>query len=150
MTEPIKLPEALRLADVPICQRSLEWQSNATAELRRLHNENQAAHAVGIQQEREMMVLEAEVEECDRLRERMGELLTATAAALRGQPAPLTSHDWSSIPDRTAAVVNALCGAMEYAIELRAEVEKLRAELARRTTLDPAKEMLGWTPKVPK
>jgi hypothetical protein len=32
-------PEALRLADVPICQRSLEWQSNATAELRRLHAE---------------------------------------------------------------------------------------------------------------
>ena len=39
MSEPIKLPEALRLADVPICQRSLEWQSNATAELRRLHAE---------------------------------------------------------------------------------------------------------------
>jgi len=39
MSEPIKLPEALRLADVPICQRSLEWQSNATAELRRLYAE---------------------------------------------------------------------------------------------------------------
>jgi uncharacterized small protein (DUF1192 family) len=33
--------------------------------------------------------------------------------------------------------------------ELRAEVERLRAELERRTTLDPAKEMLGWTPKLP-
>jgi hypothetical protein len=30
------------------------------------------------------------------------------------------------------------------------EIERLRAELARRTTLDPAKEMLGWTPKDPK
>jgi uncharacterized small protein (DUF1192 family) len=30
------------------------------------------------------------------------------------------------------------------------EIERLRAELARRTTLDPAKEMLGWTPKEPK
>jgi len=39
VTDPIKLPEALRLADVPICQRSLEWQSNATAELRRQHTE---------------------------------------------------------------------------------------------------------------
>jgi len=34
--------------------------------------------------------------------------------------------------------------------ELRAEVERLRGELDRRTTLDPAKEMLGWTPKEPK
>ena len=34
--------------------------------------------------------------------------------------------------------------------ELRAEVERLRAELDRRTTLNPAKEMLGWTPKEPK
>jgi hypothetical protein len=75
--------------------------------------------------------LKAEVEECDRLRERMGELLTATAAALRGQPAPLTLYDWSSIPDRTAAVVNALCGATEYAIELRAEIERLRADAER-------------------
>ena len=32
---------------------------------------------------------------------------------------------------------------------LRAEVERLRAELDRRTTLNPAKEMLGWTPKEP-
>ena len=46
MTEPIKQPEALRLADVPICQRSLEWQSNATAELRLLHGEVDALRAI--------------------------------------------------------------------------------------------------------
>jgi hypothetical protein len=39
VTDPIMLPAALRRADVPICQRSLEWQSNATAELRRQHTE---------------------------------------------------------------------------------------------------------------
>jgi hypothetical protein len=36
-------PEALRLADVPICERSITWQSQATAELRRLHRQELAA-----------------------------------------------------------------------------------------------------------
>ena len=38
-------------------------------------------------------------------------------------------------------------GYVPECISMHAEVEKLRAVLARRTTLDPAKEMLGWTPK---
>jgi hypothetical protein len=33
-------PEALRLADVPVCERSITWQSDATIELRRLHEAN--------------------------------------------------------------------------------------------------------------
>jgi len=56
-------PEALRLAELLEFGVMLgDDREQAAAELRRLHNENQAAHAVGIQQEREMMVLEAEVE----------------------------------------------------------------------------------------
>jgi len=39
---------------------------------------------------------------------------------------------------------------VERAEKAEAEVERLRAELDRRTTLNPAKEMLGWTPKEPK
>lgn len=73
--------------------------------------------------------LRAEVEELDQLRNRMSELLTATAEALRGPPAPQSLHDWSSIPDRTAAVVNALCGAMELAIEQCAERDALKATI---------------------
>jgi len=67
-------PEALRLADTPFALRDGRWNFDADDELRRLHNENQAAHAVGIQQEREMMALEAEVE---RLREALECIATA-------------------------------------------------------------------------
>lgn len=48
----------------------------------------------------------AEIEEGDALRERMAELLTGTANALKGDPPPLTWHDWSDLPavaKRTAA-----------------------------------------------
>jgi DNA repair exonuclease SbcCD ATPase subunit len=93
----------------------------AAAELRRQHAEIEQLKA-----ERDALL--AEVEELDQLRNRMSELLTATAKALRGPPAPLSSHDWSSIPDRTADVVNALCVAMELAIKQRVECNALRTE----------------------
>lgn len=35
-------PTALRLAAVPICDRSIGWQADATAELRRLHQQEVA------------------------------------------------------------------------------------------------------------
>lgn len=60
----IAQPEALRIADE--CEQSAEeWlqevetRKQAAAELRRLHAENKAAHAVGIRQERELMECEA-------------------------------------------------------------------------------------------
>ena len=37
--------EALRLADVPLYQRDMNWQSEATTELRRLHEEIDALRA---------------------------------------------------------------------------------------------------------
>ena len=54
-----KQPEALRLAG----ELSRAWQptaQQAAAELRRLHAENEAAHCVGIQQERDLMAVEAQ------------------------------------------------------------------------------------------
>jgi hypothetical protein len=42
--------------------------------------------------------LRAEIEEGDALRERMADLLTGTANALKGDPPPLTWHDWSDLP----------------------------------------------------
>lgn len=67
-------PEALRLADaleddltgydglsIPgFCQNIA---NEAAAELRRLHAENEAAHCVGIQQERDLMAVEAQRDE---------------------------------------------------------------------------------------
>ncbi len=57
-------------------------------------------------------------------------------------------HEKGIIPQRVEADF-----ARQLERELTAakgEVERLRAELDRRTTLNPAKEMLGWTPKEPK
>jgi hypothetical protein len=92
MSEPIKLPEALRLADaLSGVMYSADDVVKAAAELRRLHGE------------------------VDALAD-----LSAKGTKL-----------------------------MYECAGLRAEVERLRGELDRRTTLDPAKEMLGWTPKLP-
>jgi uncharacterized small protein (DUF1192 family) len=81
-------PEALRLADTPFALRDGRWNFDADDELRRLHNENQAAHAVGIQQEREMMALEAEVE---RLRAELARLTTLRPAS---EPRPAKVLLW--------------------------------------------------------
>lgn len=90
-------PEALRLADILQHKLpSIECLEVAAAELRRLH---------------------AEVEECDALRERMADLLRGVADALRGPAPPLTSWDWSDLPDRAS--------------RLHAENERLRAALGR-------------------
>lgn len=72
-------PEALRLAAVPICDRSITWQSQATIELRRLHAENDALrganNAFGQRQEwwnERMFVLE---QQRDELLEALKEML---------------------------------------------------------------------------
>jgi AmiR/NasT family two-component response regulator len=63
------------------------------------------------------------------------------------QPEPL------QLADALSGVMYSADDVVKAAAELRrlhGEVERLRAELDRRTTLNPAKEMLGWTPKEPK
>lgn len=63
-----KQPEALWLADVLESFRSSSHRTSdgvpmhlaIAAELRRLHAENEAAHCVGIQQERDLMAVEAQ------------------------------------------------------------------------------------------
>ena len=60
-----KQPEALRLADL-LDEKWHRWRDDPTdelkaaAELRRLHAENEAARCVGIQQERDLMAVEAQ------------------------------------------------------------------------------------------
>lgn len=46
-----------------------------------------------------------ESDESIALRERMADLLTRTANALKGDPGPLRSHDWSDLPDVAASRV---------------------------------------------
>ena len=47
--------------------------------------------------------LEAEVEEQDQLREKLVDLLTRTAAALKGEPEPNTLHSWHDLPELARA-----------------------------------------------
>ena len=61
-------PEALRLADVPICERSIAWQSDATIKLRRLHAVNQelleALQLAVLQNEHDMLMTGEELRIC--------------------------------------------------------------------------------------
>lgn len=43
-------------------------------------------------------LLRQETDEYDQLITRQGELLTGVANALKGEPAPLSMHDWSDLP----------------------------------------------------
>jgi len=52
--------------------------------------------------------LAEEVAELGSLRDRLADLLTRTAVALRGPEPPLTRYSWHDIPDRAAAAVAAI------------------------------------------
>ena len=52
--------------------------------------------------------LRAEANDDDALRERMADILTRTAAALKGEPEPLTLHDWSGLPEIAERAVSEL------------------------------------------
>jgi hypothetical protein len=80
MTEPTKLPEALRLAAVPICERSISWQSDATIELRRLHAIEQAT--ADLRADREALV-KANVELLGRIQKAEAERDEARAELAR-------------------------------------------------------------------
>ncbi len=52
--------------------------------------------------------LTLEVEEYEDISHRMANLLTRTAVALKGEPAPLSSHDWSDLPEVAGQLREAL------------------------------------------
>ena len=62
------------------------------------------------------------------LRERMAELLTGVAVALRGPQPPLTRWSWHDLPDRAAAAVAAI-DVMQRAAFMAADPERHNAEL---------------------
>jgi hypothetical protein len=48
--------------------------------------------------EKHIQGMEEELEDSDKTRDMMRSILVATAAALKGEPPPLTLHDWSDLP----------------------------------------------------
>jgi hypothetical protein len=52
--------------------------------------------------------LREELREADALRERMADLLSRTAIALRGPEPPLTRWSWHDLPERAAAAIAAI------------------------------------------
>jgi hypothetical protein len=77
-------PEALRLAD------ELDWRHKVDP--------------INIKAATEMRRLHEEVEELDALRERLADLLSRTAVALKGPEPPLTRWDWSDLPERALSL----------------------------------------------
>lgn len=60
------------------------------------------------EQERRADALEADAEESDALRARMGRLLSDTAIALNGPEPELTSWSWHDLPQKAQAAMDAL------------------------------------------
>ena len=103
-------PEALRLADVPICERSITWQSQATAELRRLHEENQEQLKTLRDCVLVMELGEQAAAELLRLHAVNGELLEAlrSIAAIENQE---WGADWEEIDEAREIAENAIAKA---------------------------------------
>jgi hypothetical protein len=52
----------------------------------------------------EVASLRKEAEECDQLREKMADILTRTANALRGDPKPMHVWSWHDLPELAAGL----------------------------------------------
>lgn len=62
---------------------------------------------------RDIAALRAEVADEAAMRERLAAILTRTAAALKGEPTPLTVHSWHDLAEVAAALRNALAEVRE-------------------------------------
>jgi len=67
--------------------------------------------------------LQRDLDENEALRERLAELLTGVAVALRGPQPPLTRWSWHDLPDRAAAAVAAI-DVMQRAAFMAADPER--------------------------
>ena len=68
------------------------------------HSESECLQLLHAEIER----LKAELKECDDLRDRLGDLLSRTAVALRGPEPELTRWSWHDLPERAAAAIAAI------------------------------------------
>ena len=80
-----------------------QW-SNARPAMHALQSLLDAASDAG----EEIEELRHDLAENEALRERLSDLLTRTANALRGDPPPLTLWPWHDLPDRAAAAIAAI------------------------------------------
>lgn len=67
----------------------------------------------------EVAELRQELDEDNRLRERLAALLTGVANALRGEPEPLHAHSWHDLPERARAAVAERDSLRDVALALR-------------------------------
>lgn len=58
----------------------------------------------------EVKQLQADLAESDEIREKLGYLLTRTAAALKGEPPAGVWHSWHDLPEKAAQLAEALRG----------------------------------------
>lgn len=72
--------------------------------------------------------LRRDLAENEALRERMADLLSRTAVALRGPEPPLTRWSWHDLPERAAAAVAAI-DVMQRAVFMAADPERPNAEV---------------------
>jgi adenosine deaminase len=94
--------------------------ADAVAKLRTAEEANRALHAQVLTLQKRADVAEQEREEEIAVRERLSQLLSRTAAGLKGPPSDHVMHDWSDLP--------------KLARNLRVEVEGLRESVMRLTT----------------
>ncbi|MCC6972114.1 MAG: hypothetical protein IT434_18020, partial [Phycisphaerales bacterium] len=79
---------------------ALEENARLRAELGKFSDRNgYALRQRAESAEAELAKLRTAANDDDALRERMANILTRTAAALKGEPGPLTLHDWSGLPE---------------------------------------------------
>lgn len=114
--------EAIRLAEWIEDDMTCNGDAEIAAELRRQH---------------------AEIAECDALRADMAAILRAVAIAVRGPEVDGISWGWADLPDRVAAAMSMMSGAVELAREHAAEIERLTAQLAEPASPAPG-EWIEW------
>ncbi len=132
--------ETLPAADAgPVDQRvvPLAPEHDVLADLRaaasRKWTGNPAAQAAGLfaRAAAEIEDLRRDLAENEALRERMAELLTGVAVALRGPQPPLTRWSWHDLPERAAAAVAAI-DVMQRAAFMAADHERHNDEFSGR------------------
>ena len=104
----------------------MKTNSELLAEIDRLRDDRNCEKRIRKDAEAAREELIAEVAELDALRDKLADILSRTAIALRGPEPPLTRWGWDDLPDRVRAVMVVLTDA------LRATLARTNAVAAER------------------
>lgn len=106
---------------------ALEENARLRAELGKFSDRNgYALRQRAESAEAELAKLRTAANDDDALRERMANILTRTAAALKGEPGPLTLHDWSGLPEIAERAASDLAKLRQHAEAMAKELESIR------------------------